>query len=128
MSYPKIIKEAALEKMFHTDLSLPLSPVMLVEFKITTYYYLFQGDKLEVKKDFSKLIRTMRFIEKHGSKVLPLFGLVFYLEDDTHDLSELQSMAQKADKSLYDSSTHLLGNYFEIIIREAEDDILFKPL
>ena len=69
----------------------------------------------------------MRFIEKQGSKTLPLVGLVFYLENEAQDISELQFMAQKADRSLYDSSTKFLNKYFEIIIREVEDDILFKP-
>lgn len=109
-----------------TDLSSLLSPALLVEFKFTKYKRLFQGTKLEVKKDFTKLMRTMRFIEKQGSKFLPLVGLVFYIEDKAQDLSELQFMAQKADKSLYDSSTKFLSNYFEIIIREVENDILFN--
>lgn len=119
-------------KNFHdlgvfTDLSFQLSPVMLVEFKMTTFYNLFQGDKLEVKKDFSKLIRTLQFIEKQKSKVLPLFGLVFYLEDESKKLSKYRFMAQKADKTLFDSSIDFLGNYFEIVIREIEEDILFNP-
>ena len=110
-----------------TDLSFPLSPVMLVEFKFTKYNRLFQCTKIEVKKDFTKLIRTMRFIEKQKVTVLPFFGLVFYLEDESKILSKYRFMAQKADETLFNSSTALLNNYFEIIIREVEGDILFKP-
>jgi len=109
------------------DLSSPLSPVMLVEFKITTNYNLFQGTKLEVKKDFTKLMRTMQLIEKRGSKTLPLVGLVFYLEDELKEAYKYRFLAQKADRGLYDSSTRFLNNYFEIIIREVEDDKLFNP-
>lgn len=100
-----------------------LVPILICELKMTGFSQLFEGKK-EVKKDFTKLIELVNFLSIN-ERVLPqFFGLIYYIESPFQFES---FMAKRACPDLWHQNQELLPNrYFEIIVRQHEDQVSFK--
>ncbi len=105
--------------------------LMLVELKVTIYNYLFSDQKKnlqrakepEVKKDFSKLLKSIQYLANNSvEEALPHFGLIYYLHSEA-PITDF--MARREFPQQFLEKKPLLSNYFEFIAREQEEPFLY---